>query len=153
MARAVIRPPAPFFWRRSGGNAWLRGGEPEKLFGLCRAGCGIPRTNIDFWLFTWSSRDSGSIFGMTRVIVRVTAPSTRYILIKWLILSRVNPVQALLAAARPGNNPNNCSLSTQGLPGIDRDSGFGVRGFGVGVRDICIYLLIYIHFTPGCSLV
>ena len=32
--------------------------------------------------------------------------------------------------------------------------GIGMSGSGVsgsGCRDICIYLLIYIHFTPGCS--
>ena len=53
----------------------------------------------------------------------------RYILIKWLILSRVNPVQALLAAPRPGHNPSICSgyraensrapVFCRFLPGID----------------------------------
>ena len=63
---------------------------------------------------------------MTRVIVRVTAPSTRYILIKWSILSRVNPVQDLSASARPGHNPSICSgyradnpVFCRFLPGID----------------------------------
>ena len=147
-----------------------------------------------------SSRDSGSIFGIIRVIVRVNTPAPRYILIKWLILSRVNPVQALLAAARPGHNPSICSgyraensrapVFCRFLPGIDprstkispvkikiffgdpvitrtivrfrpgacpvstryrSGSGRRDRDIGVGVRDICIYLPIYIYFTPGCS--
>ena len=48
--------------------------------------------------------------------------------------------------------PGACPVSTRYRSGSgyrDRDIGVGISGSGY--RDICIYLPIYIYFTPGCS--
>ena len=58
-------PASPVFFAVQQGKAQLRGREPEKLFGLCRAGCGIPRHTSGFGLiFPGASELSEELFGL-----------------------------------------------------------------------------------------
>ena len=153
----MIRPPAPFFSPSSRGRPIFGVGNPKNCSGYVGLAAGFPGTyrilvrdlpglrdnpkncsgyctrqvlgkqpGILYLEKNWRSRQPGN---------KRNNCSGYWAMTRWKLPGPPTP-----PASPPGHKPNNCSP----VP-WNTSSGFGLRGFGIGDRDICIYTLIYIH--------
>jgi len=137
LAGAAIRPPTPFFSPSSRGRPSFGVGNPKNCSGYVGLVAGFPGTYSILVRDLPGLRDDPKNCSgyCTRALVTRQAVPGHFFL----------PGIFLLHSRCLGQQPEQLFALLPGLLLGIRDSGFGLRGFGIGVRDIFIYSLIYIH--------
>ena len=136
MARAEKRPVAPFFWRRRGWRRSFGVGNPKNCSGYVGLAAGFPGTYLILTRDLPGLRDDPKNCSgyCTRALTSRQAAlgifGSRYFSAAW------------------DSNPNNCSLCCLGCCWV---SGFGLRGFGIGDRGMCISPYLYTYYPHWFS--